>query len=55
MQVRLVSIDGRKLVFEVEGRDEVDRICQGRHERAIINQGRFLARLEEKAKKAGAK
>jgi fluoroacetyl-CoA thioesterase len=45
------SVEGRIVTFEVEGRDEVDRICRGTHERAIILKEKFLARLAEKAKK----
>ncbi|HEY3451975.1 MAG TPA: thioesterase family protein [Myxococcales bacterium] len=52
MRATLAAIEGKKYVFEVEGRDEVDRICVGRHERAIIKQDKFMARLAEKAKKA---
>ena len=53
LSATLTALEGRKHVFEIEGRDEVDRICVGRHERAVIGQAKFLARLEEKAKKAG--
>ncbi|MBI5547628.1 MAG: thioesterase family protein [Deltaproteobacteria bacterium] len=51
MRVRLVACEGRKHVFEIEGRDEVDRICTGRHERAVIQKAKLLAKLEEKARK----
>src|SRR5687767_11164976 len=33
VQVRLVEIDRRRCVFEVEGHDAVERIITGRHER----------------------
>ena len=49
MRVKLVSVAGRSCAFEVEGRDEVDRICTGRHERAVIRLDKFLARLAQKA------
>lgn len=52
MRVKLVEVQGKRLVFEIEGRDEVDRICTGRHERFVINQPKFLARLADKQKKA---
>jgi fluoroacetyl-CoA thioesterase len=52
MKVKLVEVQGRKCVFEVEGRDELDRICAGRHERAVIDQAKFLARVAEKSKRA---
>jgi fluoroacetyl-CoA thioesterase len=52
MSVKLVSIAGRTCVFDVEGRDEVDRICTGRHERTVIRTERFMARLAAKAEQA---
>jgi fluoroacetyl-CoA thioesterase len=51
MRVKLVELAGRKCVFEVEGFDEVERICTGRHERFVINRPKFLARLAEKQAK----
>ena len=48
----LVGVDGRKLRFEVEADDGVDRIARGTHERAIIVRDKFDARLEAKSAKA---
>lgn len=52
MQVRaraeLVEVDGRRLVFEVEAWDEVDRIGEAKHERFIIDQETFVERAEAK-------
>jgi len=53
MRATVAAVEGRKLVFEIEGRDEADRICVGRHERAVIKLEKFMARLQEKAQKAG--
>lgn len=50
--VELVEVEGRKLRFKVECRDEVDVIGSGFHERAIIDTAKFMARLEIKAKKS---
>src|SRR3990170_5230898 len=36
-KVKLIEVDGRRLVFEVEAHDGVDLISRGRHERFIIN------------------
>ena len=47
-RVELVEVDGRRLVFNVEADDGVDRISRGRHERFIINKDKFDAKLEEK-------
>lgn len=47
-KVRLVEVDGRRLVFEVEAHDGVDLITRGTHERHVVDRDRFLARLEAK-------
>jgi fluoroacetyl-CoA thioesterase len=47
-KVELVEVSGRKLVFEVEAHDGVDRISKGRHERVVINKAKFDARVGQK-------
>jgi fluoroacetyl-CoA thioesterase len=47
-RVELIEVDGRRLVFEVEAHDGVDRISRGRHERFVIDREKFDARLEAK-------
>lgn len=42
---RLIEIDGRRLVFQVEAFDEQKKIGEGRHERYIVHLDRFLKRL----------
>jgi fluoroacetyl-CoA thioesterase len=44
-EATLVSVDGRRLVFEVVAHDSRQRIGEGRHERVIVSRDRFLARL----------
>ncbi len=46
--VELIAVDGRKLVFIVEARDGIDLISRGRHERFVINRGKFDAKLAAK-------
>jgi fluoroacetyl-CoA thioesterase len=53
MSVKLASVTGRKCVFDVEGRDEVDRICTGRHERTVVRTESFVARVAEKSRVRG--
>ena len=48
-EVELVAVEGRKLRFKVACRDEQEIIGTGFHERAIIEEARFLARLKVKA------
>ena len=47
----LIEVDGRKLTFEVEGFDEVDKIGEATHERFIINAEKFNSKMAEKAQK----
>ena len=47
-RVELIEVDGRRLVFEVEAHDGVDRISRGRHERFVIDREKFDARLDAK-------
>lgn len=44
----LVEKDGRKLVFKVEAFDEKGRIGGGMHERFIIENEKFLAKVNNK-------
>jgi len=46
--IELVERDGRKLRFKVACRDEREEIGAGFHERFVIDQARFLAKLAEK-------
>lgn len=47
----LIEIDRRRLVFEVKAYDEAGLIGQGRHERFIIQNEKFLAKVNAKAVK----
>jgi len=47
----LVEIDGRRLRFEIEAYDEMDRIGRATHERFVIDADRFDDRLRRKAKR----
>lgn len=53
VKVRLVDVEGRKLVFEVEASDGADLIAKGRHERFVIDRAKFDARVSDKAAKLG--
>ena len=45
------SVDNRKVMFNVEAFDEIEKIGEGRHERFIINIPKFKSKFEEKKKK----
>lgn len=47
---RLVSIDRRKLVFEVEAFDESGKIGEGVHERFIVDNKSFQEKADSKLK-----
>jgi fluoroacetyl-CoA thioesterase len=52
--VKLIEVDGRRLLFEVEAHDGVDLISKGKHERFIINKEKFDSKMKEKITKKGA-
>ena len=47
---KLVEVEGRKLTFEVEGFDEVEKIGEAIHERFIINAEKFKSKVAQKGK-----
>lgn len=47
---KLVEVDGRKLVFDVQAFDEAGLIGQGTHERFIIENEKFFAKAYKKLK-----
>ena len=50
-KVKLIEVDGRRLVFEVEAHDGIDLITRGRHERFVINKEKFDRKMSDKTKK----
>jgi predicted thioesterase len=44
-EATLVSVNGRRLVFDIVAHDSVQKIGEGRHERVIVSRDLFLARL----------
>lgn len=49
VHVKVLEVVGRKLVFNVEARDDMDLISQGTHERYIIHPLKFNQKVSEKA------
>lgn len=47
-RAELTEIDGRRLVFQVTARDDQGVVGEGVHERAIIQNARFLAKAQKK-------
>ncbi len=50
----LVSVEGRRLGFEVSAHDGVEVIGEGTHERVIVDAGRFTARALAKRAAGGS-
>ena len=48
-KVRLVEVDGRRLVFDAELSDGVDIISKGTHERFVIDAEKFNLKVKQKA------
>jgi fluoroacetyl-CoA thioesterase len=48
-EVELVEVNGRRLRFKVNCKDEAEVIGEGWHERFIIDERKFLARLQAKS------
>ncbi|UUZ51451.1 thioesterase family protein [Massilia sp. B-10] len=44
----VLEVAGWRVLFKVEAWDDVDRICEGTHERHVIDPVRFGAKLEQK-------
>ena len=44
----VLEVAGRRVLFKVEAWDDVERICEGTHERHVIDPLRFGAKLEQK-------
>jgi len=51
--VTVSEVKGRAISLEVEGRDSIEPICRGRHNRFVVGVETTLARLAAKAQKAG--
>ena len=50
--VRIQSLEGRAVVFDIEGRDAVEPIVRGQHARFIVDVAKTAQRLAAKAQKA---
>jgi predicted thioesterase len=53
VKAKVVSVEGRRVMFEVEARDKLEKIGEGNHERVIINISRFRMKFNEKQKQLG--
>jgi len=48
----LTEVDGRKLTFSITAHDGIDKICEGTHQRFIVDAEKFASRAAKKAELA---
>jgi predicted thioesterase len=48
IQVTVAEVKGRAVTFEVEGRDDKEPICRGRHTRFMVDVAKTRERLKLK-------
>ena len=48
------AVAGRKVVFEISAKDDLDQICSGSHGRFVVDVGKTVERLKAKAAKGAA-
>ena len=54
ISVKVTAVEGRKVVFEVSARDELEPISGGTHSRFVVDVGKTVERLKAKAAKKAA-
>lgn len=53
LTVTVSEVKGRAVSLDIEGRDSVEPICRGKHNRFVVGVETTVARLAAKAQKAG--
>lgn len=48
VKVEVLSLSGDRIYFSVEAWDDLEKIGEGKHERVVIDEARFLRRVEKK-------
>jgi predicted thioesterase len=54
LKVAVTDVKGRAVTFDIEGRDSIDIICRGKHNRFVVDVETTKARLAAKAAKVAA-
>ena len=54
ISVRVTAVEGRKVMFEVSAKDEIEAISGGTHARFVVDIGKTVERLKAKAAKRDA-
>jgi predicted thioesterase len=50
LKAKVVSVNGRRVMFDVEASDRIEKVGEGRHERFIVNIHKFRSTFNEKQK-----
>jgi fluoroacetyl-CoA thioesterase len=48
VKAEVLSVDGNRIYFKIDAWDDLEKIGEGTHERMIIDEARFLRRVEKK-------
>ena len=48
LKAKVYSVNGRRVMFDVEASDKIEKIGEGKHERVIIDIPRFRSKFDEK-------
>ena len=51
LKAEVVSFEGRRVMFDVQAFDRLEKIGEGRHERFMVNVPRFKANFDEKVRR----
>ena len=51
LKATIESVNNRRVLFNVEAFDDIEKIGEGKHERFIINVDKFKSKFEEKKRK----
>lgn len=53
LRSKVVSVRGKRIIFDVDASDKIQKIGAGKHERFIINIPNFKAKFREKQRELG--
>ena len=53
-EAELTAVEGMRLTFRVEAYDQKEKVGEGTHQRFILEQARFMAKVEAKAKESSS-
>ena len=51
IKAKIIQVNARRILFQIDAYDDLDRIGDGKHERFIINVSNFRSKFEDKKKK----